>query len=455
MGKRIYINDGWEFTEKWTDSFADFSDRDEDSSDKGTDFSGRDADSPEESGIQQVRLPHTCRATPYNYFSEDIYQMVCGYRKEFIFPELKGNQRIFLVIGACAHSAEVYLNGCRIGEHHSGYTAFRTELTEFLKPGKNRLAVRADTREKQNIPPFGHVIDYMTYGGLYRGVCLEITGEARMADVFVKAEVPEDAPLLSNSSLSGGGISAPDIRKELAEISFTGTIETEFRLDLSAPDASDALGAGNGASGTVNGAEGSAEKNLFVRQTAYPYLGESCSSKEASTAEEARGLKSEAQMFEAPLSECRREKRKYLSGEKTVFIFRTSLKGAKLWDADSPSLYLVETQLVLREPAGIGESRSETVVDSNKEVIGFRRSEFRKDGYYLNGRRFPLIGLNRHQSWPYVGYAMPKSQQMLDADILKKELKVNAVRTSHYPQSPDFCRRCDELGLLVFTEIPG
>jgi beta-galactosidase len=50
---------------------------------------------------------------------------------------------------------------------------------------------------------------------------------------------------------------------------------------------------------------------------------------------------------------------------------------------------------------------------------------------------------------------MPKSMQRMDADILKNELGLNAVRTSHYPQSHHFIDRCDELGLLVFTEIPG
>lgn len=50
---------------------------------------------------------------------------------------------------------------------------------------------------------------------------------------------------------------------------------------------------------------------------------------------------------------------------------------------------------------------------------------------------------------------MPKSMQRLDADILKRELGANAVRTSHYPQSHYFIERCDEIGLLVFTEIPG
>ena len=64
-------------------------------------------------------------------------------------------------------------------------------------------------------------------------------------------------------------------------------------------------------------------------------------------------------------------------------------------------------------------------------------------------------GLNWHQAWPYVGYAMPKRAQQDDADILKYELGVNTVRTSHYPQSRHFLDRCDEIGLLVIEEIPG
>lgn len=66
------------------------------------------------------------------------------------------------------------------------------------------------------------------------------------------------------------------------------------------------------------------------------------------------------------------------------------------------------------------------------------------------------MGLNRHQSYPYNGYAMPKRVQEKDADILKNECHVNLVRTAHYPQSVDFLNRCDALGLLVFfEEIPG
>lgn len=81
--------------------------------------------------------------------------------------------------------------------------------------------------------------------------------------------------------------------------------------------------------------------------------------------------------------------------------------------------------------------------------------EFKADGFYLNGEKTFLRGLNRHQSIPYAGYAVTESLQREDARILKQELQCNAVRTSHYPQSQHFIDECDRLGLLVFTEIPG
>ena len=66
-----------------------------------------------------------------------------------------------------------------------------------------------------------------------------------------------------------------------------------------------------------------------------------------------------------------------------------------------------------------------------------------------------LRGLNRHQTFPYVGGAMPERVQRRDAWILRRELHCNIVRTSHYPQSPAFLDACDEAGLLVLEEIPG
>jgi beta-galactosidase len=122
--------------------------------------------------------------------------------------------------------------------------------------------------------------------------------------------------------------------------------------------------------------------------------------------------------------------------------------GVRNWELEDPMLYLLELELLSEEGGDIPE-------DTKIIRFGFRICEFRSDGFYLNHRKIKLLGLNRHQSYPYVGYAMPKRQQKRDARLLKQELGVNAVRTSHYPQSKHFLDACDELGLLVFTEMPG
>ena len=120
--------------------------------------------------------------------------------------------------------------------------------------------------------------------------------------------------------------------------------------------------------------------------------------------------------------------------------------GVQRWSPEEPALYTLTA--VLLDAEG-------TALDERSVRSGFRDAEFRTEGFFLNGEKLILRGLDRHQSFPYVGYAMPDAVQRRDAEILRRELGLNVVRTSHYPQSQAFLDRCDELGLLVFTEIPG
>ena len=113
----------------------------------------------------------------------------------------------------------------------------------------------------------------------------------------------------------------------------------------------------------------------------------------------------------------------------------------ELWDLKHPKLY----QVTARLDNG----------DAMTARIGFREARFSEKGFSLNGQHVKLRGLNRHQTFPYTGGAMPARVQARDAYVLRKELKCNLVRTSHYPQSPAFLDACDELGLLVLEEIPG
>lgn len=357
---RVYLNNEWKFTEHFTG-----------------DLLAWECDT---AAFADVRLPHTAKETPLHYFDEHCYQMEAGYRRSVLVPEAWRGKRLLLTIDGAAHESEVYWNGKRVGGHRCGYTAFTIDITDVVIYGTdNFLVVKVDSRENLNIPPFGFVIDYMTYGGLYREVWLDVKNEHYLSDVFVRGELPEQSLCgdRTEQGISAGQGAGGELVSEIE------TNETDEALSV--------------------------RQSIRKRGTSeYTLLGETG-----------------------------------LSGTKLSLHF--PLQDVKLWELDAPVCYEVKTELLLA-----GECVDEVIT-----VTGFRSAQFRADGFYLNGKKVKLRGLNRHQSYPYVGYAMPEAMQKLDADILKYELGVNAVRTSHYPQSHYFLERCDEIGLLVFTEFPG
>jgi len=132
-------------------------------------------------------------------------------------------------------------------------------------------------------------------------------------------------------------------------------------------------------------------------------------------------------------------------GQATVSVTLSGLGGITLWDLDEPKLYHVVAALRVD-----GRRRHE-----HRVRIGFREARFAMDGFYLNGRRVKLLGVNRHQFFPFAGGAMPARVQARDAEIIRRELNCTMVRCSHYPQSEAFFDVCDELGLLAWEEAPG
>jgi beta-galactosidase len=132
------------------------------------------------------------------------------------------------------------------------------------------------------------------------------------------------------------------------------------------------------------------------------------------------------------------------TGTHAVRLTIGGIGGVDYWSPEHPKLYTVETTLTY-------PGNEHTI----RTPIGFREAVFREDGFYLNGGRYKIFGLNRHQMFPYLGMAGPARVQKRDAEILKNELNCNMVRCSHYPQSPHFLDACDELGIMVFEEPPG
>lgn len=334
---RIYLNDDWVFGETGSAS------------------------------TELVRLPHTTVITPFHYFDEDIYQKDATYERKLFAEETWKGKHVLLTVEGAAHQSQVFLNGQCIASHNCGYTAYSVDLAPYLTWGQeNVLQIRVNSSEKLNQPPFGNVIDYMTYGGLYREVYLEIKPQGYINDVFVMTEKIERVG-------------------KIAKVTWKCQIAFE-----------------------ENPGKTHIKQFLVDDHGVHTIL--------------------------TPLKE--------ENGQRSISY---ETKGIHPWHPNTPVLYELHTQAY----------RGEELVDERVDRVGFRVIEFNKEGVFINEEKVKLRGLNRHQSFPYVGYAMPESMQKRDAEILKWELKVNAVRTSHYPQSHHFLDRCDELGLLVFTEIPG
>ena len=329
----IRINNDWEFVRNWNNDFPD----------------GKGA-------AEAVRLPCNVKEMPLHYADPADYETVCGYRRRLnVSEELRG-KRLFLQFDGAAHIAVVYVNGKELASHRCGYTAFRVEITGHVKYGEeNLIAVKLDTTENPSVPPFGFVIDYLTYGGIYRDVWLDVRPESIISDIFIYTPTLTTAEIVCQAALPEGAVLRFEIIDSEGAVCADGIAEAgETKMTLSVP-------------------------------------------------------------------------------------------GAKPWSVDSPVLY--KCRVTLTENGKDG--------DVQETLFGFRTAEFRKDGFYLNGRKIFLRGVNRHQSFPYVGYAVPERLQREDARIIKHELQCNTVRTSHYPQSHYFIDECDKQGLLVFTELPG
>ena len=317
-----------------------------------------------DSGFARVTIPHTNKLLPWHGFDDKDYQFVSLYRRHFRMPAGLSGRRVFVDFGGVMTAATVTLNGQKLGEYRGGYTPFSFELTSGINwRGDNVLAVEVDSTERNDIPPFGGDIDYLTFGGIYRDVNVRVVPTTFIENVFAK---PVDV-LSTNRSvkvrcyLNGTG---------------PGKLTAELR------DGNRVI-----STQSVNVTAGAPHHDISL----------------------------------------------------------TNLGAIELWGVDHPKLYQIRVSLF----------EGNSLTDEYETRIGFREARFTPNGFFLNGKHLKLRGLNRHQTYPFVGQAMPARVQRRDAWILRRELKCNTVRTSHYPQSPHFLDACDELGLLVFEEIPG
>lgn len=130
-------------------------------------------------------------------------------------------------------------------------------------------------------------------------------------------------------------------------------------------------------------------------------------------------------------------------GKNWVSVEMPAVKKPLLWSTETPNLYTV-----------LAELKNEKIADSKSERFGYRWFEFKINGpFFLNGKQLLLRGTHRHEEYAGYGNALLDSLHRKDMRMIK-EMGANFVRLAHYPQDPEVYRACDELGLLVWDELP-
>ena len=283
---------------------------------------------------------------------------------------------------------EVTINGVYAGGWDYGYLGFQVDATPFLHEGENLIKVRCDTRE--------HRSRWYPGAGIYRNVDLIVTSR--------ELWLPEGSVWI-----------VADVQPETTT---SGSADLLIRLS---PDLEDAY----------------KDASVGIRITEKRENGETIFEKKVDgvTFRTGRHQDSDAEKFVQYSGPTYNEPR---------FELTAQLDKVRLWDVDEPNLYLVDVIIFNKDGAEI---------DSVQIPFGFRKAEFTvDDGFYLNGRRVQLYGVDLHHDQGLIGAASHPAAIHRQLSIMR-DMGANAIRTSHNPNSSAFMDLCDEMGFIVWDEL--
>ncbi len=322
---------------------------------------------------ESVDLPHTPRFEPM--VVNDQWQGICYYTKHLALTNDDLEHSLYLKFEGAQNVAQVFVNGRLATEHMGGYLPFLVKLNDFAAEGDNVIVVRLDNRDNKTTGPKPlRLLDFNTYGGLYRSVSLVVKNDLCLTD-------PND------------GHPESGIRTSTTFDGSNALLHVVANIESASPETS----------GSVRFELKDAEGNTVAS---------------AST--------------------------DIVCNQRTNAEADLLVANAHRWSPADPALYSLEVAVY----------KGSTLTDEQAVNIGFRQIEVRPEGLYLNGQKTFLRGVNRHQEYPFVGYALSDAAQWRDAWKIKQG-GFDYVRASHYPPSPAFLDACDHLGIMVLDAILG
>ena len=277
-----------------------------------------------------------------------FYQGSIWLFKKFNF-NIDPNKLNHLYIGASNFSTKIFLNGERVGQFNSGYTAFNFDISDYLIDGENVLLVQINANLSENSVPTKKT-DWWPYGGLVGDVLIVNTPKIFIENAYVQIS---------------------DLQKK----------QLNFRAKLNL------------------------NKNMNIK-----LIIDELNLQRSFTTNK--------------------------NGEIDEFI---KFKNIDLWSPDNPKLYNVTVKI-----------EGDEIVDQ----IGFREIKTKGKQIFLNGSPIKFKGISMHAE-PIGEKGIAFSKAHFESLVTtSKELNINFIRAAHYPYTRHMAKVCDELGIMLWEEIP-
>lgn len=311
------------------------------------------------------------------------------YRRTFTIPQEWKDKQVYIRLGAVSSAFYMWINGKRVGYSQGSMEPAEFRITNYLNSGENTIALKV---YKYSDGSYLEDQDMWRMAGIHRSITLYATESLRIRDFGVRTLLDtnyENATLTIHPELEIAG----NIQMDASQLA-------GYRLEA-----------------------------MLYDHTGAEVLDSTLHSDPA----EMINLENKAKIMNARTPQ---------RGYPVWGWMSTKIKRPHLWDAEHPYLYTL--RLTLRNAKG-------DVVEHTESKIGFRVVEI-KDGMMLvNGKQIRLRGVNRHEMDPRTGHVMSEERMRQDI-ILMKQCNINAVRTSHYPNTERWYELCDEYGIYVLDE---
>ena len=277
-----------------------------------------------------------------------FYQGSIWLFKKFNF-NIDPNKLNHLYIGASNFSTKIFLNGERVGQFNSGYTAFNFDISDYLINGENVLLVQINANLSEDSVPTKKT-DWWPYGGLVGDVLIVNTPKIFIENAYVQIS---------------------DLQKK----------QLNFRAKLNL------------------------NKNMNIKLI----------------------------IDELNLQ------RSFTTNKNGEIDESIKFKNIDLWSPDNPKLYNVTVKI-----------EGDEIVDQ----IGFREIKTKGKQIFLNGTPIKFKGISMHAE-PIGEKGVAFSKAHFESLVTtSKELNINFIRAAHYPYTRHMAKVCDELGIMLWEEIP-